>query len=507
MNTTSLTHRAAWNALASVLASFGRLLAGIMLARLLGNEALGVYGYAVWLVEFAVLIVSFGLPQALTRFLAHAQGGGRTSAGWRLLLRLAWTYAVVSVLGAAALYGLVRLRLGVAVDHTLAGPLALLLALQLWAGLSQAALTGLQRFKSLARLNAANVLVLLAGQFVGASLAGVWGVILGTAAAYAVTAAALWRLIFVQANPFRERDESEGPTAVPPNFLNYAASAWVAAVVSAVTWGRAEIYFIERYADHTQVGYFTVGLLFSSLVIQVISLMAGALLPHFSMLSGADAQARLKSDYRRLTLYAAMVAFPLSLGGAALMPELVRVVFGAQYMEAVTIARLLMLAGLWAFATVGSAVVYGLGEAGLVMRWSFLGALLMVLGCLWLVPTHGASGAAATRVVVHGAMILIGAWLLRTRYGMPFPGRQLLRLALAACLCATAAWLVAQVVLLPWAALTLGTLTGAVAYLAALRALGCILPDEGRTLATLIARFPTPIRRSSTAVLSWVVQA
>lgn len=469
---------------------------------------MGRFSYALWMVEVTVLFVTLGLPNALTRYLSHYQGQGNSTAQAQLVHGGAIAYVGITAVACAAVYFLVSRVLFVDLDQGLGSALALLVATQLWAGLSQAVLTGLQDFKTLATLTIISTLISVVGQSVGAALWGVQGAVFGTAAAFTIPALAF---VMVVKRRFKDstRKSNAASSARPErDFYLYAANSWLAALISAVTWGRAELFFIERFSRPAELGFFAIGLLWSGVVIQTVGLMSAALMPHFSSLAGSRDLLRLKSDYRRLSVLAALVAFPLSAGGAALMPELIRLIFGDAYVGGLASARIMIATGLWSFATVGSAAVYGLGEAALIMRWSVLGATLTVLGCLLLVPEHGATGAATVRFLVQGTMVGIGAYLLRSRYGLPFPARTLGAIAGAAFACALTARVVASFVSeAPLVALVLAVATGGGVYVVALRVLRILTPEDAAVLHALAGHLPSPLAAWLKRRISWVANA
>lgn len=503
-----LARKLFWNACASASSSLGRLFAGVVVARQLGPETMGQFSFLLWMTEILVLIVSIGLPQALMRYLANAQGAGKMEGQKRLLGWATRVYIVVSVVATIGMYFLARRVTfdDTSIDPALAAALSILIALQLWAGLTQALLIGLQRFETYARIALVSSLVLIAGQSLGVVFWGLYGAICGAAAAFAVGAISF--LLVANREIIRADTRHEGqhcPSQPSKEFFAYAMYAWLAAVISSVAWGRSELFFVERYAGSQEAGFFSVGLMFSSLILQTIALVSGAFLPHFSQALGAGEHARVSRDYRRLTSTIAIVAFPISLGGLALMPELMRLVFGSSYEQAVASARWLIATGLWSFATVGSAVVYGFGDAKVIARWSLLAAALLILGCFLLTPAFGASGAAAVRWCVNGLMVAIGAYLLRYKYGQPFPARDLVKTFAAASACALVARITADLVGSDLSSVVFGIVLGAFTYLASLRWLRVITPDDAQALRGLVARMPAFGRRPGNALLNFVV--
>ena len=499
----TLAAKARWNASAVAIGSLSRLLTGVVVARLLGPDQNGQYAFLLWLTEAVVLVFSVGLPAALNRFLALKMGHGDEAIAMRIMRYSLRAGLVLSLFAALAAYGLALHFLSAGTTTTeIAVTLALLVAAQLWSGLAQAILTGLQHFRAYARVVVVSSLVLLAGQITGAMGWGLHGAIYGALASYAVGAALFLRAVALT-RLWKTRLTASGSSVGSP-FVAYARDAWLAGLISAVVWGRAELFFLDRFSTGREAGYFAAGLVLSALVVQAVNLVSGALLPHLSYLVGQGQTARLHNDYRRMTVFIALLAFPLALGGVVLMPEIIRLVFGAAYSGATPAAQWLMATGLLAFSTVGSSVVHAHGDAHIIRNWSVLGACLLVLLCTLLAPTAGAAGVSAARFLVQTLMIGIGFYLLRRRYNLPVPLQTLGMLLVAAICCAVAASLAARLAGGGVAGILMGVACGAMVYGLMLRLLAVVSAEDATTLGKLFAKLPPTLGKPANALLSLI---
>jgi O-antigen/teichoic acid export membrane protein len=485
--------------------SVSRLLTGIVVARLLGPDLNGRYVFLLWLVESLVLVFNAGLPSALNRFLAHQLGRADAGAVQRMVRLGLWGGLVLSAGVALATFGLAHwYALAEYANPSLAAFLALLAAAQMWMGLAQSTLMGLHQFRAYAGAVVVAAIVLVIGQAIGVAGWGLDGAIYGALVSYAVGALLLIRAV-VRAVPLNV-SAPVATSQLDPTFLPYARDAWLAALISAVVWGRSELFFLERLSSPQEAGYFAAGLLFASLVVQSVNLISGALLPHLSRLVGAGDTTRLRSDYQRMTVFIALWAFPTSLLGMALMPQLIQVVFGTAYTEAAPAAQWLMATGLLTFATVGSAMVYGQGDAHIIRNWSLLGAVLLVALCTWLAPAYGAVGVAIGRLLVQATMIAISFYLLRTRYDLPVPFRPLLQILLAACASGLAAGMATNLATVGGVmAIAMGIAGGSLIYLIALRVLRAISAADAAVLRALLCRLPSFLATPANTLLSIAV--
>jgi O-antigen/teichoic acid export membrane protein len=267
-------------------------------------------------------------------------------------------------------------------------------------------------------------------------LYGVNGAIAALALSFAVQ--------FVLGGAFLWRGSRHSRQELPESAKGYALYSWLAAVVSAVVWTRAEIFFLNHYSTSREAGYFSVALTFASLINIAAGLLTGALMPHFTTAVANSDTKELQTSYRRMTLFVAACVFPIGIGGATVMPELLPLVFGKSFVAAVRPAQILMISGVLAFAGVGSSLIYATGRSKFIFCSSCVGALLIVSGCPFVSDHYGASGVAYVRLSVQIIMIGVGTIFIRKILNISLPYAGMARIALASLLASAVAWLVMQ---------------------------------------------------------------
>lgn len=489
----SLGHKVGWNAIAVAVGSASRLLAGIIVVRQLGPDLNGQFAYFLWITETIVLLFNFGLPGAFNRFLAINCGRADSNKALNMLRSGIWIGAVLSFIAAISTYEIAKNFLAQATFQTNNLPilLALLVAAQLWSGLAQTLLTGMQQFRAYTKVVIVSSIMLLVGQSIGAIWWSLTGAIYGTLTSYAVaTVLYLWVVLGMQPQNLLVNRS----VFFNRQFVVYARDVWLAALISSIVWGRAEIFFLEWLSSSREVGFFAVGLIFSSLVVQIVNLVSSALLPHMSFLVGEGHINRLQNDYRRLTIFIALFVFPIALGGLALMPEIIPLIFGLPYKEATSVAQWLMAASLLSFATVGSSIVYSQGDAKIIRNWSIFGGIGLTTLCIGLIPFYGAVGAGIARLIVQATLIVIGFYLLYSRYRITVPGIPLALLLVAASCCGLAAYAAASIFSEGFMGLILGIICGAIAYIFTLRVLRVIATEDAAALRNLLTKLPSMVK-------------
>lgn len=496
LHTQSLSSRTFWNASGSLVATSGRMIAAIFIARQLGPELAGRYAFLAWLVEFTMIIASFGLPNTLTRYFAEFSGKGDKSSKHQLVRWVIRRYLGLILCGATVIFAMASAFFHNDQERKIAFLLPLLLLLQALSALIIAYLAGVQDFRKIAKINLFSGTALVVLQPTLTTILGLPGALLGAALAYTVSLIWLAPLLDDVFNRVAPR--------IPDSLPRYALYTWLATIVSAVIWARAELFFLNQYSTSAQAGYFSVGLTLTSFVTMGAALLTGALMPHFSAIFGSNDRGRLQRDYTRLTTIVALFALPVSLGGVAVMPKLIPFMFGAPYAGAAGSAAVLMTTGILAFAGVGSSLVYASGESAFIFKWGVLGAVLLAIGCYLAAPAYGALGTAWVRLAVQMLMIAIGTTFIHRQLKIIPPYRSVIRVAIAAAMAALVARGATHIA--PLFSLAGGVAAGMISYLFFLRFVQPLQADAAATFVILTRYLPVSVRRYAEPLLVWVLR-
>jgi O-antigen/teichoic acid export membrane protein len=259
--------------------------------------------------------------------------------------------------------------------------------------------------------------------------------------------------------------------------------------VSLVAWSRLEFGFLEAAGDRHGIAMFSVALTLAQLATQVPLLLGGALLAHFSALTGTGEIDAGRRTYATATRIIAFVAFPMCFGTAALAPTLVPLLFGRAFSSAVPVASVLVAFGaVGAIATVGSSYVYATEKSRFIALSGAASAVVAVLAFAYCIPRWGANGAAWARSVVQCLSVAAGIAYIKASLGSSFPLRQVARIAMGAALSAGTAALVVRVPTQAWLATVAGFLAYVATYLLATRYLRLLGFEEVEGLDAVARR-------------------
>jgi O-antigen/teichoic acid export membrane protein len=432
----SLTLKSAWSASATLCSGLGRLVAGILIARLLGPDGAGRVAYLLWLSDTVATFANFGFQTTLTRFSADLRGQGKPHqaaflARWVFLRSIALMLAGLGVLGTIALFSGDWRAL-----HSAWMVLTVYYCLQGLNLLYQAFLAGCQRFALIARVNLASGLLLVAGVAVGTYAFGVPGAIGGYLAGVALPA--FLSLSMVRTAPC----DVDLKPSLRRQVWSYAFYTWLAAVISAFVWSRMEFFFLKHYWGAHEVAMFSVGLSLAALAQQSMIFFSGFLMPHFSELHGRHDMLTLKNQYARVTRLMAFILAPTCFLLAAVTPVLLPQIYGKSFSPAVAPAIVTIAFSVIGFASAGSSVLYAMERTRFIALAGLLGAVLSVMACFIVIPQAGAVGAAWSRGIVQFLMIVITVWYFLMRLHMAYPIKAIVQIASCAAFPSLAAYAV-----------------------------------------------------------------
>ena len=430
----SLTWKSAWSASATICSGVGRLLAGIIIARVLGPQGTGRVVYLLWLSDTVGTVANFGFQTTLARFYADLRGQGKHQEA-AFLGR--WIYVRYFILMLPGVIALATIALLSGDLRALRSTWVILIVYYGFQGLNllyQAYLAGCQRFDLIAKVNLASSLLLMAGVAIGTLAFGVAGAVGGYLTAVALPALLSFSLV-VNAPPTGSLDP-----ALRGRVWKYAFYTWLAAVISAFVWSRMEFFFLKRYWGPHEVAMFSVGLTLAALAQQSLIFFSGFLMPHFSELHGKQDMATFRNQYARVTRLMAFILAPTCFLLVASTPVLLPFLYGKSFTPAVPAAMVTIAFSVIGFASAGSSVLYAIERTRFIALAGLVGAALSVGVGLVVIPYGGAVGAAWSKGIIQFLMIATGAWYLVARLDMPYPIKAILQLSACAALPSTAVY-------------------------------------------------------------------
>jgi O-antigen/teichoic acid export membrane protein len=370
----------------------------VVLARVLSPSDFGHYGVITSGVLLVGLVGHLGLRPAGAHAIGqriHSDGtvGATVLLAWPLLTAL----SCVALWMSGLLIPSQLLTTQLAIVVATAAILLIALAQGVFLGRGQ---TGHFAFSDLAPRVAVSVLTVLAWWLSGLTLEVALALF---AASFALCAGPVVAMMFRGA-----RDRRPAPSALP--MLIRRGLLFAVSVTLVMLQGRIGLFFLASTDAHAAAGQFFAAQRATEMFLEIAT--AFGLVMFSDATRSADPVRAVSTAVRTAT---ALFVLFLAIGLAAMpaAPWLVHALLGAQYTEAVPLLRILLLGLGFAAATrIMNNVVAGLGHPWMSAGIAALALAANFLMCAWLVPRHGAAGAAIA--LVTGQTIAASAYFALT---------------------------------------------------------------------------------------------
>ncbi|MBO3761224.1 oligosaccharide flippase family protein [Ciceribacter sp. L1K22] len=459
------------NTAAGLLSLVAGLGSSVLVARLLGVEGAGLVAYALWIMSLATLVSGFGMPHTVLRFIARTEGGPE---GGGLVNVLTRRFALsTGIVGAALCAYAIWIGLQGNGESSLMWIATTVLFLTYgYSTMALAAAEGLGRFRESTFYAAVGSLIQPFSVLVGGLLLGPAGAIFGHALRHLPQALSLRRYM------------SKGPAApsvVTPAMRRYARDNWLSGGLSAILSSRIELALIGLFFTLSDVGFYSIGITMSGMVIQVALFLVATLVPYLGHHYDRGDREALTRVFNRSLLGMTIVLAPISFGGAAIAPVLIPFLFGAEFTPSISVSVVLLVFCLsQALEYVPGRLLLATERSSEALRLSIVSGLISVILLMLVVPRYGGEGAAWAKGAVSVGTMVFYAIFCKRVLGVSFRLAGLFKVLAAAALCAAAAracmwWLPGP------SGMLLGIVAGAVVYGVGLLALTAI-PAEDRAM-------------------------
>ncbi|MDM9624350.1 oligosaccharide flippase family protein [Rhizobium sp. S152] len=491
------------NGAAGMLLLLTGFISSIITARLLGPEANGIIAFSLWMVVTGASIAELGSSITLSKILPQLEADGfdaRRRRGFASLLVTFMLCSTLVLLGFYAIFFLTSERLHwAATAPSVALVTGALFFIQAIGSFVKFYLIGERRLTDFFKLAIGVCVLQLIGVAGGALISGVEGVLIGYLFGQLVFFVATLPILFTR----RDR------CGVSLRYLA-SSSIFLSAqfIIDSIFLNRLELLFLQQFWSVEMVGYYAVGLSVANIALQLPIQMTGSLLPYYSERRHSSSDRTLPVEvFAAVTRSMAYIILPMSFGLAAISSELVLVVFGPAFGPSGPVVALLALAApAYTFMQTLSLYLLSMERTRDRVLVSVLGAVVMTLGCIAVVPFFAAEGAAVVRIGVFVAMCVV--MVRQTGFGSQLSGLyiSLLKAMLAAVFCAFIAFVTLEF-LKGSIGLVIAILAGGLGYILALKLLNVIPREDAEVMLSIVQKLPAAMQEPARRAVKFVASS
>ncbi len=394
----------AWAAAARTVSQLATWAVSLLVARLLSPADYGVVSAATAYLGFIALVTEFGLATAIVSQRDLSDDAIAQLGGLSLSLGLvAWLVTVIAAPWVAATLGVEELRRVLPV-------LGFSTALSSLNSLPFALLQKQLRFRTQSNIEVTKAVVASSALLVLAlSGAGYWALVLNEVCAVLVVTAVLYVTLRYRVAVPRWHD-IKSSLHMSGQVLS-ARAAWYA-------YSNADIAIVSRRAGKLALGSYSMAWNLTTLPSQKIaSMIMGVTTGVFASVQKDIAE--IQRYFLRIAEALALVLFPATIGMALVAPEMVGVVLGPKWADAVPIIQSLALATtIRTLGPICSQVLLARLKAAVEMRYTILSAIVLPVG-FWIGSRYGAIGVARSWSIMSPPLVAFQLWLTCKEIELP----------------------------------------------------------------------------------------
>jgi len=174
--------------------------------------------------------------------------------------------------------------------------------------------------------------------------------------------------------------------------------------------GNTDIYMLGIWKSPEVIGIYSAAQRFYQFIVIIPSMIATATLPLMSRLANNDNK-KFKVVLEKVLSVFVMIGLPIALGGVILANQIIPLMFGLEYMDAIPVLQILMVMLLVSFPLILlSNTIFVYNEQKKLAKAYIFGVVANVILNYLLIPKFGAIGA-ATALFVSTAIITFIMWV------------------------------------------------------------------------------------------------
>jgi O-antigen/teichoic acid export membrane protein len=494
-----------WASLELLLGVLASLYTTIAVARAFGPTKLGYFNYIYWLTSISAQVGSLGLPLTTVKYMGEYLGTGKPGLARSTFLYTLRLQAFLSL--GIVLLGVPLVWQLVLPDYKLISTLLVVAVLpQMVMHIPSMANTAFQDFRANAHGGFVGLLVNVV--LVALTLHFGWG-LLGVALGALLSRCSELLIKVIPIVPWLKRTAPEAlPNELRRKMLSFSGKGTGLMLLGVVIWDRSDMILLKwLQSDIRQLAFFSVS--FSLLErLMILPQAFGRSLTATQMVESGRERQRLLRLTAHAARYTLLGALPLFLGSACLAGPIIRIIYGQQYLPAISVFG---LAAVFAIAKPmlfpAESLLQASNDMGFLLKWCCFCAAVEIGVDLALIPHYSAIGAA----IGNGASQVLAATGIWARASLhqrvPLEFNRLGKVLGSAVIMAAVVLACTMHIDSPVVKLIVGFAVGVAVYVTALRLMSTLDDDDRNRLLHVVRRLPGPLRPSAQQLVELVTVA
>ncbi|MFT6249073.1 MAG: O-antigen/teichoic acid export membrane protein [Cognaticolwellia sp.] len=381
------------------------LVISILVARSLGVEAFGLYGYLVKVAGIAIILTNAGIGIGAIKFIAEARAGGAFEEIYAIHAYFKRIQHIKILVVTGAIAALTLFFPGLLVEPEYQHLIVFLLFSVVFKSAHMyrvGVLKGFERFDFLAFIVLVvaplNLIAVAVAYFFDASLSLMFSIFAGVSVLYYIVSEFYVRKLVVSNNKYKSPELSKSLKIRIKHHLKVVS---INTVVSVLVLGQCEVLLLKHFVSNEAVALFNIASILSnaaiSLVPGVYSLILLPIIAKSVTVANGNPAFKISESVRYLFVLAVMVAVPSFVYGESI----VILLYGSDFAEAGWVFGTLTLVGvLIAFRDPINAYLMSTDNQSILLKFSFYALIMSLTINYFFISTWGLKGAVLAFTIV-----------------------------------------------------------------------------------------------------------
>jgi len=417
-----------WNSLANLFGVLAGVISSILIVRSLSAVDYGRFSYYIWLFGLFGTVGSFAFPLALTKIRSELLGRKENEQANQLTIFVYFILLIINLLISICIFFWFLLS-----QEEYRNILLIISFIILPTNLAAAmrsTLWGSEHYKSVSLTLIVAILLQCSGviyvYFLDANINNYFLVtLIPNFFQFLILGAIIWNK-FPGIRPILKLNLLE--LQLLRKYFAFLLPSMLILVYQTVVWQRSEVFFLEKFSDFANVGYYSLAFTIYAIFLDLGWALVNAYYPAISRLYGSGMWETLQSQFLQGVKLAVVFAIPFSFGGIITIKQFVLILYGEKALPVVDVVQILFI-GLVP-GIISGILNLTMSAAGGV--WLHVAAgigisILNILLDLILIPSHHALGAALANTISQISLVSILILLLNRYLHLNLPWKFLIK--------------------------------------------------------------------------------